>query len=104
MNYMKLIKLLYLMDREALIRWSRPVTGAKYYSMRLGPVLSEVRDLLTEPTMPGQEGYWAKHISPPSEYEVTLVQDARSLTNFPRLKKNPLTRSTETLVNILHSI
>jgi uncharacterized phage-associated protein len=26
MNYMKLIKLLYLTDREALIRWGRPIS------------------------------------------------------------------------------
>jgi uncharacterized phage-associated protein len=78
MNYMKLIKLLYLMDRTALIRWGRPVTGDKYYSMKLGPVLSEVRNLITEPTEPGQEEFWAKHISEPSQWEVTLLKDAGS--------------------------
>jgi hypothetical protein len=26
MSYLKLIKLLYLLDREALLRWGRPVT------------------------------------------------------------------------------
>jgi uncharacterized phage-associated protein len=76
MNYMKLIKLLYLMDRNALIRWGRPVTGDKYYSMRLGPVLSEVRNLITEPAAPEQEGFWVKYISRYSEWEVTLLHDA----------------------------
>jgi len=33
MNYMKLIKLLYLVDRTALIRWGRPVTFDSYCSM-----------------------------------------------------------------------
>jgi uncharacterized phage-associated protein len=46
MSYLKLIKLLYLLDREALERWERPVCGGKYVSMKLGPVLSEVRDLI----------------------------------------------------------
>jgi uncharacterized phage-associated protein len=41
MNYLKLIKLLYLLDRESLNRRGRPVTGDQYYSMKLGPVLSE---------------------------------------------------------------
>jgi uncharacterized phage-associated protein len=76
MNYMKLIKLLYLMDREALIRWGRPVTGDKYFSMKLGPVLSEVLDLLSEKPAPGHEGFWVKHISAPSNYEVQLEQEA----------------------------
>jgi len=76
MNYMKLIKLLYLTDRKALIQWSRPVTGAKYYSMKLGPVLSEVLDLLNEKPFPGREGFWVQHISAPSDYEVKLIQEA----------------------------
>ena len=29
MSYVKLIKLLYLADREALIRWGRPVTSRR---------------------------------------------------------------------------
>jgi uncharacterized phage-associated protein len=76
MNYMKLIKLLYLMDREALIRWGMPVTGDHYFSMKHGPVLSEVLDLINEKPFPGREGFWVKHISPPSYYEVSLLQDA----------------------------
>ena len=46
MSYLKLIKLLYLLDRTALERWERPVTGDRYVSMKLGPVLSNVRDLI----------------------------------------------------------
>src|ERR1022692_1541243 len=42
MNYMLLIKLLYLLDRRALSLWGRPVTGDDYFSMKYGPVLSEV--------------------------------------------------------------
>ena len=30
MNYMKLIKLLYIADREALLRWGRPITTDAY--------------------------------------------------------------------------
>jgi uncharacterized phage-associated protein len=75
MNYLKLIKLLYLLDRESLKRRGRPVTGDQYYSMKLGPVLSEVHDLITEPPAPGDESFWAKHISDPSHYEVALLDD-----------------------------
>lgn len=75
MNYMKLLKLLYLMDRQALIQWGRPVTGDKYFSMKLGPVLSEVLDLLSEKPAPGREGFWVKHISAPANYEVRLEHE-----------------------------
>jgi uncharacterized phage-associated protein len=47
MNYMKLIKLLYLADREALIRWGRPISTDRYVSMKHGPVLSNVLNLIS---------------------------------------------------------
>ncbi len=33
MSYMKLIKLLYLADRAALVRFGRPITTDRYVSM-----------------------------------------------------------------------
>ncbi len=45
-NKMKLIKLMYLIDREALIKWGEPVTGDRMVSMPYGPVLSTTLDLL----------------------------------------------------------
>ena len=33
MSYMKLLKLLHLVDREALLRWGRPVSTDRYVSM-----------------------------------------------------------------------
>jgi len=75
MNYMKLIKLLYLTDRGAMLAWGRPVTGDKYFLMKLGPVLSEVHDLITEVPSPADESFWTTHISPPSQHEVELKVD-----------------------------
>src|ERR1039457_6692110 len=45
-SYIKLIKLLYLADREALIRWGRPITTDCYVSMDVGPVVSRIYDLI----------------------------------------------------------
>jgi hypothetical protein len=73
MNYMLLIKLLYLLDRRSLSRWGRPVTGDDYFSMKHGPVLSEVLDLITGMPDPGGAGYWAQHISEPAHYVVELA-------------------------------
>lgn len=78
MSYMKLIKLLYLIDREALLRWGRPVTGDTYVSMDKGPVLSGVLDLVTEGSAPGRESFWARYISEPQGYEVALKEDCPS--------------------------
>jgi hypothetical protein len=75
MNYMLLIKLLYLMDRRALSRWGRPVTGDDYFSMKYGPVISEVLDLVTGMPDPTDAGYWAGHISEPAHYVLQLTAD-----------------------------
>ncbi len=72
LNYMVLIKLLYMLDRASFIKWHRPVTFDEYYSMKQGPVLSEVHDLITEQSDPFQRSYWSEHISAPSNYSVTL--------------------------------
>jgi len=76
MSYMKLIKLLYLADREALLKWGRPITTDRYFSMNRGPVLSRVLDLATDGEDPGSPSIWADHISEPSGYEVRLRSDA----------------------------
>ena len=46
MDSMKLIKLLYLIDRHALIHFERPITGDSYYLTKSGPVLNNVLDLI----------------------------------------------------------
>jgi len=76
MSYMKLIKLLYLVDREALLRWGRPVTTDRYVSMDRGPVLSAILDLITEGPRPGSQGTWPEYISEPQGHEVVLRKDA----------------------------
>ena len=48
MNYMALLKLLYLIDREALLRWGKTVTGDKIVAMKHGPVLSRIFDLISQ--------------------------------------------------------
>src|SRR6266481_6666490 len=46
MNYMRLLKLLYIADREALKETGRPITGGPVAAMERGPVLEEVYDLI----------------------------------------------------------
>jgi uncharacterized phage-associated protein len=74
MSYMKLIKLLYLADREAILTWGRPVTTDRYVSMDRGPVLSRVLDLATDGGLPGETSVWSESIAEPSHYEVELKQ------------------------------
>jgi uncharacterized phage-associated protein len=73
MDLLRLTKLLYLVDREALVRWGRSLTGDRYASMQRGMVLSETYDLskrkFTEPRL------WDNYISAPNrEHEMSLLK------------------------------
>ena len=75
MSYMKLIKLLYFVDRQALSLWERPLTGDAYVSMKRGPVLSRVLDIIDNGEDPGDNSYWYKYITAQSDYNVALKED-----------------------------
>ena len=75
MSYLKLIKLMYLIDRTALIRWGRPVTFDHIVSMDNGLVLSRVYNLILEDARPDTPSFWRKHISEPRNREVEKVAE-----------------------------
>src|ERR1035441_10218808 len=74
-SYIKLIKLLYLADREALIRWGCPITTDRYVSMDIGPVVSRIYDLIRDEPPPSFVRVWLKFISHPDNYKVRLLSD-----------------------------
>jgi len=71
MSYMKLLKLLYLADRESLLRWGRPLSTDRHVSMDNGPVLSQTFNLINE-----GGSIWSTYISAPSNYEVAAMAEA----------------------------
>ncbi len=75
MEYMKLIKLLYIADRTALDRMDSTITGDKYVSMDHGPVLSKVYDLINHGPLYNKDNPWFKYISSPYQYCVELCAD-----------------------------
>ncbi|MBN1782737.1 SocA family protein [bacterium] len=75
MPYLKLLKLMYLIDRKALEQWGRPITFDKYVSMDFGPVLSTTYNRINIEPAPGEEFYWHQYISEPKHYEVKLKKD-----------------------------
>lgn len=76
MNYMKLIKLLYIVEREALLTWGRPVTADRCVSLPKGLILSQTLNLINEGPAPDTPSAWAEHISQPENYEVRLLSPA----------------------------
>lgn len=72
MHYLKLVKLLYIADREALRRWGIPITMDRYVSMEHGPVVSRTFNLIQGVPAPT----WNRFISDPmGEHEVELLGD-----------------------------
>jgi uncharacterized phage-associated protein len=75
MNYMKLIKLMYIAEREALLTRAWPLTGDGLVSMKHGPILSCTLNLIKGTA---SDPYWARHIRRSgSTYDVRLCQDPR---------------------------
>ncbi len=89
MSYLKLIKLLYLADREALNRWGFNITTDRYVSMDHGPVVSNIYNLITIDER--MKPFWSTYISPPlGEWEVELKTDS--------IPQNLLSRAEEKLL------
>ena len=74
MEYIKLIKLLYLADRAALIETGSPITGDHYVSMKHGPVPSKVLNLIKQP-MPREDSIWHQYVQR-QHFDAVLVDTA----------------------------
>jgi uncharacterized phage-associated protein len=84
LNYMQMIKLLYLADRRALVERGLPITGDQMVSMPKGPVLSGILDLITSGST-DERSFWFEYMSPPTGYEVHLTKldpDIRALSRY----------------------
>jgi len=71
MGRMRLLKLLYLAEREALKRSNRPICGGLYVSMPHGPVMSEVYDLIRGQAW-GESAVWNARIVAADERDLML--------------------------------
>lgn len=71
--HLKLMKLLYLADREALNQFGFQLTGDDIKSLPHGPVLSQTLDLING-IVPSQPNGWDAWVSDEKNYEVALKQ------------------------------
>lgn len=96
MSYMKLIKLMYLIDREALLRWGWSMTGDAYVSMKHGQVLSTTYNLVRRLIFGGM--YWYEFISAPfdEKFDEKLVR----LTREP--ETDELSRADRALIQEIY--
>ena len=70
---MKLVKLVYLLDRLSLARRGIPVVGGAYFSLPNGPITSELLDLINSGCLAGEaDCHWEDYISDRQDHEVAL--------------------------------
>jgi uncharacterized phage-associated protein len=77
------MKLLYLADREAILRWGSPVTTDCFVAMNHGPVLSRIYTLVSEGDDPRKEpSVWSAAITRLQDWDVALKDaiDPRQLS------------------------
>ncbi|MCQ4145634.1 Panacea domain-containing protein [Vogesella sp. AC12] len=75
MSHLKLMKLLYLADREALRRYGMSISGDEYSSLPHGPVLTRTKELMDGYCKPVSGG-WESWISDKENHEVELRHEA----------------------------
>ncbi len=88
MSYLKLMKLMYLIDRSALIRWGRSVTFDSVVSMDNGLVLSETYSLIREDRRPNSATIWQNFISEPLNYEVSAKEQETDFDELSDAEEN----------------
>ena len=54
---MKLIKLLYIIDRKALAIWGETVTSDTFFSLKHGPIVSQIYDYISSQADPDDPDY-----------------------------------------------
>lgn len=75
-NVLKLVKLVYLADRRALVLGGRLITQDRLVSMPHGPVNSATLNLINDERAPAERTVWHSHISERKGYEVSLLRQA----------------------------
>ena len=73
-NYTKLIKLIYIADRESITRWDHSLTGDEYWSLKEGPIVSGIMDRIRGTVRSQHATLWEQHIRTDG-YEVVLERD-----------------------------
>lgn len=71
MSHLKLMKLLYLADRESMERFGMPISGDRIVAMPHGPVLSMTLNL-TNGDVESAPGGWESMISDKANHELSL--------------------------------
>ena len=68
------LKMLYLADKQALIRWGKTITGDKFVSMQKGPVLSLIYNLFKGEEQSKYQAEWDSVFSERVNHSIRLLR------------------------------
>jgi hypothetical protein len=104
-DYLRVVKLVYLADRTSILARGIPIVGGKYFSMRKGPTVSEVMDFAKARNAPG----WRETIKPLVGHKMNLATtpdyldlSERELEIIDAVVAAHFHRSTDDLVDWCH--
>ena len=108
---LKLVKMVYIADRTALVEWQRPITGDSFVSMKNGPVVSTVYNLIKGEAQIRWQKTWDEFVSARDGNTVALKKtpDAsylsqREMDALDRSFAKVMPMSTSALINWLHKL
>ncbi|GHT96101.1 hypothetical protein FACS1894141_5860 [Spirochaetia bacterium] len=92
MNYLKVIKILYLADRESIICTGQSMSGDSFVNMKNGPVLSRLYDLIkNRHTKAETQNFWNTRFSTDG-YDLIANFDRIPEGGLSTFEKETLTR------------
>jgi uncharacterized phage-associated protein len=77
-NQMALLKLAFFADRYHVRHYARPVSSDEYYALKLGPIPSNLRDIIST------ERYYPENVSFINDHEVALKSKAIDVDQFSK--------------------
>lgn len=87
MAHIKLLKLLYLAERNAMAKWGCSMSGDKFISMPHGPELSQTYDLISNHY--NTSSLWQQWLLNEEDYEIALNESV-SLDTLDELSRSEL--------------
>ncbi|HEV3263278.1 MAG TPA: Panacea domain-containing protein [Gemmataceae bacterium] len=110
LEYVSLLKVLYIADRESLADVGRPITGDVAVAMQNGPVLSGIYDLINATVPDDDPRLWTEHLHR-DNYHLELIRDpgVDQLTPYEQRKLTEVARrhrdhSCKDLIRITHDL
>jgi uncharacterized phage-associated protein len=70
-DYLRVVKLIYLADRKSIAQRGIPIVGGHYFSMRKGPVNGDVMNFVTQRNAPR----WKDSIAPLKGHSLSILAE-----------------------------